>query len=305
MAQQLDFQKLPPLKALKGFEAAARLLSLRQAAEELHLTHAAISHQIRSLEDDLGTELFTRNGRNIVLTPQGEQFYPVIREAIEMLINGAEAVRRTSNPSTLSVQTYVTVAIRWLSRRLPRFRTLHPDLDLNITSKVVNRDFDEANADVGLIYNAAPLEEHLHWIPLMPSRLFAVCSPELIAQHQGQMQPGDILNYPMINISTEFWQWRDWFEPQGLGNAQVPEESIVVDTTATALEMAIDGEGIALVNGPFADNDLAAGRLICPIDHEVTIPGEWGIICRKDMLEDSRVKAFISWLLDDVEQFQR
>lgn len=304
MAQRLDFQKLPPLKALKGFEAAARLLSLRQAAEELHLTHAAISHQIRSLEDDLGTELFTRNGRNIVLTPQGEQFYPVIREAIEMLINGAEAVRRTSNPSTLSVQTYVTVAIRWLSRRLPRFRTLYPDLDLNITSKVVNRDFDEANADVGLIYNAAPLEEHLHWIPLIPSRLFAVCSPELVAQHQGQMQAGDILNYPMITISTELWQWRDWFEPQGLDNARVPEESIVVDTTATALEMAIDGEGIALVNGPFADNDLAVGRLICPIDHEVTIPGEWGIICRKDMLEDSRVKAFISWLLDDVEQYQ-
>lgn len=300
MPQPLDIRKLPPLKALKGFEAAARLLSLRQAAEELHLTHAAISHQIRALEDDLGCELFTRNGRNVVLTPQGAQLYPVVREVIEMLINGAETIRRAGAPSVLSVQTYVTVSIRWLSRRLPRFRGLYPDLDLRVSSQIVNQQFDEANADIGIIYSQIPPPDHLHWTPLFKPSLFTVCSPSLIGARGTELQPADLLDYPLITVNTEKWQWPDWLMSVGLEGI-LPMQALVVDTTATALEMAIDGEGIALVNGPFADDDLKSGRLIRPVSHAMLSPGEWGIICRKDMLNDERVSIFMSWLIADVK----
>lgn len=302
MAQELDFQKLPPLKTLKGFEAAARLLSLRKAADELHLTHAAISHQIRLLEDDLGVQLFSRNGRNIELTQMGEQFYPVARNVIETLINGSEAIRRSCNTSELTIQTYITVSIRWLSHRVPRFRALYPDLDLSIITKITNRKFDEANADVGLVYSQKAPPEHLHWIPLISPNLFPVCSPELLGDCQQPLQPEELMDYPLITISTEKWQWQDWLISAGLEGI-IPEQSLVVDNTATALEMAKDGEGIALVNGPFADKDLEKGRLIQPVEHVLENHGEWGLICRKDMLDDERVAAFNGWLQDDVKQY--
>lgn len=302
MVQELDVRKLPPLKTLKGFEAAARLLSLRKAAEELHLTHAAISHQIRLLEDDLGVALFTRNGRAIELTRQGQQFYPVVRNAIEILINGSGAIRRSGKPSELTIQTYVTVSIRWLSRRIPRFRALYPDLDLTIITRVVERKFDEANADVGLVYSQKPPPDHLHWVPLLRPDLFPVCSADLIRAGDQTISPQRLLEYPIITISTEKWQWQDWLISAGLEGV-IPEQSLVVDNTATALEMAIDGEGVALVNGPFADRDLNAGRLIRPVQHVLQGHGEWGLICRQDIREDERVRAFFDWLIADVKEY--
>ena len=109
MATSLNFSKLPPLKALRGFESTARLHSYRKAAVELNLTHPAISHQVQSLENNLGVKLFIRKGRQSVLTPEGERFYPVAREALEILINGSEAIRRSTSQSTLRIQTYISV----------------------------------------------------------------------------------------------------------------------------------------------------------------------------------------------------
>ena len=136
MATSLDFPKLPPLKALKGFESTARLHSFRKAAEELNLTHPAISHQVQSLEKNLGVKLFARQGRQAVLTPEGERFYPVAREALEILINGSEAIRRSTGRSDLRIQTYISVSLRWLSHRLSRFRALNPKLQLQLLSSI-------------------------------------------------------------------------------------------------------------------------------------------------------------------------
>jgi LysR family glycine cleavage system transcriptional activator len=303
MPPSLDFPKLPPLKALKGFESTARLGSFRKAAEELNLTHPAISHQIQSLEKDLGVKLFVRKGRQAVLTPEGERFYPVAREALEILIKGSEAVRRSTSQSLLRIQTYISVSLRWLSRRLPRFRVLNPGLQLQLLSSIHEQDFDEVNADVGLIFCKTPPNGHLHWMPIIQPKLFPVCSPELIDPSGEKLKAEDLLKYPLLTITSEAWQWQDWFESAGLGSVKT-HHPISVDSTAIALEMAMDGEGIALVNGPFADRDLKAGRLIQPVAHYAEGLGEWGLVCRKDTLHYPPVIAFVEWLRADMDSFE-
>jgi LysR family transcriptional regulator, glycine cleavage system transcriptional activator len=300
MASSLDFPKLPPLKALRGFESTARLGSFRKAAEELKLTHPAISHQIQSLEENLGIKLFIRKGRQTVLTPGGEQFYPVAREALEILITGSEAVRRSSSHSMLRIQTYISVSLRWLSHRLPRFRALYPKLKLQLLSSIHEQEFDEVNADVGMIFCRTPPGGHLHWTPLMQSKLFPVCSPGLIINEEEGLRPEDLLNYPLLTITSEAWQWQDWFHSAGLGKVKT-SHAISVDSTVIALEMAMDGEGITLVNGPFADKDLKAGRLIQPVEHCAEGLGEWGLVCRKDSLHHPPIRAFIEWLQADMD----
>jgi LysR family glycine cleavage system transcriptional activator len=303
MVTSLDFPKLPPLKALRGFESTARLNSYRKAAEELNLTHPAISHQIRALEKNLGVRLFVRKGRQAVLTAEGERFYPIAREALEILINGSEAIRRSSSQSTLRIQTYISVSLRWLTHRLSRFRAINPDLQLQLLSSIHQQDFDEVNADIAMIFCRTPPAGHLHWTPLIQPRLFPVCSPGLIGDKKGTLKPVDLLNYPLLTITSEVWQWQDWFDSAGLSDVQT-HHSISVDSTVIALEMAMDGEGVTLVNGPFADNDLKAGRLIQPVKHYAEGLGDWGLVCRKDSLQHPPVRAFMQWLKADMESYE-
>lgn len=296
MADAINLQKLPPLKALKGFEAAARLQSIRGAAKELNLTHPAIAHQIQSLEQGVGAKLFAREGRHIVLTDAGRLFYPYVREALQTLINGTKAVQRATNTQPLRVQVYVTTSIRWLAPRLSKFRAEHPDIDLQLMSCGSGWDFDQENADIGLIYKDEPLPDHLHWTTLFESKLFPVCSPELIKGKEGTLAPKDLLNYPLITVYTEGWGWQDWFSETQV-TAFDNSHSANIDTLAIALEMAINGEGMVLVNGVTANDDLLSGRLVKPIDLVVDGPGEWGVVCRHDIYDEPRTQTVIRWLL--------
>ncbi|MFT4826600.1 MAG: LysR family glycine cleavage system transcriptional activator [Halioglobus sp.] len=295
----LNLQKLPPLKALKGFEATARLLSLRKAGEELNLTHAAISHQIKLLESDIGIKLFSRQGRNIVLTPEGQILYPIVYDALEKLISGTERVRRLSLGKELRIQSFLTFSVKWLSTHLPRLSKLHPELKIRLVSCIMDTEFDEMNADVGVIFCNEEPPDHLYSQTLIKPKLFVVCSPNLIASENADMGIQELLKYPLLNVYSELWHWKDWLTSLDI----IPPEtisSIEVDTTASALEMAINGEGVALVNGPFVEKDLDAGRLVVPFKHYAESPGEWRLICRKDMAEDQKVKLFMEWITEEV-----
>ncbi|WP_020593111.1 LysR substrate-binding domain-containing protein [Kiloniella laminariae] len=302
MAGRLDATKLPPLKALKGFEAAARLESFRGAAEELNLTHTAISHQVRLLEESLAVALFVREGRAVKLTREGEIFYPVVREALGQLLSCAEILRRSGQSRSLRVQAYVTLSIRWLARRLHRFRALEAGFDLHIISSILDGSFDESLADIGMIYTAKPLATHLHWIPLFEARLTTVCSPGFLAAQGGEMVAADLLRVPLLKVYTADDHWNEWFQSAGVV-APSTRSSIGVDTVAIALEMAMDGEGVAMVNGPFAEGDIKAGRLVQPVDHVAQAPGGWGLACRNDLKDDPRIQVFINWMKDEVARY--
>ncbi|MCA1772504.1 MAG: LysR family transcriptional regulator [Halomonas sp.] len=300
MTTPLPLHKLPPLSSLRGFEAAARLQNLRAAAEELHLTHPAIANQIHRLEENLGVKLFERKGRNILLTAAGHRFYPHVRDAITTLISGAEAARHLYDADPLRMQVYVTTSIRWLAPRLAQFHESYPEIELQVMTYSVGWDFDEANADVAIIYRDTPLPDHLHWTPLFPSQIFPVCSPDMLDERQRPLSPEQLKNYPLIEVYTESWTWSNWLNalnpPLSSHEHEYPKGSIIVDTLAAALEMAERGEGVALVNGPFADDALADGRLVNPADQVIDSPGEWGLVCHKDMISSERIKRLIDWL---------
>ena len=298
MAGKIDLRKLPPLNALKGFEATTRRQSVREAAEELCLTHPAVSHQIQLLEEDFGVPLFSREGRSIVPTPEGRLFYTYARKALDLLIEGSETIRRQHAQRPLRVQTYVTASIRWLAPRIPRFVAAHPDIRLLLSTCAPDWEFDESLGDVGLVYCETPPGPEYHWVPLFDYRLFPVCSPALRARLGERPEPRDLMRLPLVVIYSETRNWDVWF-----GSADVPyvpDASVVVDTLALALEFAIGGSGVALVNGPFVDEELASGRLVRPVEHQATCPGGWGLICRRELKDNPRVRNFIDFLAASV-----
>ena len=294
MSDKIDLRKLPPLNALKGFEATTRRQSVREAAEELCLTHPAVSYQIQLLEEDLGLPLFAREGRSIVPTPEGRIFYDYARRALELLIQGAESIRSAHRERPLRVQTYVTASLRWLAPRIPAFSAAHPDIKLLLSTCALDWEFDASLADVGLVYRSSEPGPEYCWVPLFEYRLFPVCSPVLRARLGERPEPKDLLALPLVTIYSEPRQWDLWFEAAGV--AYAANSQVVVDTLALALEFALGGSGVALVNGPFVDAELASGRLVRPVAHEARGPGSWGLICRREVRDMPRVAALIEHL---------
>lgn len=297
---RIDLKKLPPLKALRGFEAATRHQSIREAADELCLTHPAVSHQVQLIEEALGVALFRQEGRHIVSTEEGRVLYPYVRTAFESLLDGVSAVQRHALDKPLKVQTYVTASIRWLARRVPAFLKDHPEVKLTLSTCAADWEFDDANAEVGLVYCAqTPDPAKFHWVPLFDYALFPVCSPELMEKLGPAPSAQMLAQQPLVAIYTEEQNWQSWFAAQGVTFSS-PVPYILVDTLAVALEMALAGQGIALVNGPFAEQDLVDGRLVRPIDHTLVCPGAWGLICRKQVKDNKRVRTFIDWITAEV-----
>ena len=300
MSGKIELRRLPPLKALKGFEAATRHQSIRDAATELCLTHPAISHQVQLIEEALGVALFAQEGRHIVSTEEGRVLYPFVRSAFESLLEGVEAVHRHALDKPLRVQTYVTASIRWLARRVPEFLHAHPEIKLTLSTCAVEWEFDDVHADVGLVYcEVLPDPSKFHWVPLFNYALFPVCSPEFLERIGPSATTADLMQQPLVAIYTEVQNWESWFTSAGVQfEPKVPY--LMVDTLAVALEMALNGEGVALVNGPFVDQDIASARLVAASNHVEVCPGSWGLICRKDLKENMRIRTFMDWMADHV-----
>ena len=299
LISRLSFRSLPPLNALKGFEAAARLQSFRRAAEELNLSHVAISHQVRQLEDDLGCALFLRGGRAVVLTEEGCVFYDYVRQSLEILLTGAGLLRRFGPEADLKIETYVTVAIRWLSPRLPRFRAEHPEINISLNTRRTEWWFDETNTDVAIMYVDRELPASLRARQLFGGTLFPVCSPRLLESVSPVVSATDLFGLPLIEVSSAPNDWRDWFRAVGV-DAVPALRFQKVDTYALALELAISGAGVAMLNGPFADEELRSRELVMPLDLVAQSRGYWAVLYRADRERDAKIKAFSNWLLADI-----
>jgi len=302
MQNRIDLRKLPPLKSLKGFEAATRHQSIREAADELCLTHPAVSHQVQLIEEALGIALFAQEGRRIVSTEEGRVLYPYVRAAFESLIEGVEAAHRHASDKPLRVQAYVTASIRWLAHRVPGFLKAHPDLRITMNTCAPDWEFDDVHADVGLVYCETPPPPRHHWTPLFDYSLTPVCTPERAKALGPDPQPADLAFQPLIQIHTERLNWETWFASAGESFAPTAPY-ILVDTLAVALELALAGEAIALVNGPFVERELASGQLVRPVPHTAPCPGAWGLICRAELKDSPRIRAFIDWMTADLKPF--
>jgi len=301
MLKRPAYRSLPPLGTLKGFEAAARLGSFRRAAEELNVTHVAISHQIKQLETDLDRLLFLREGRQVVLTPEGRIFHEYVRQSLDWLLTGAGILRRSGPDAELRIETYVTVAIRWLSLRLPRFQAAHPEIKFSLNTRRTEWWFDEANTDVAIMYVDRDLPASLKARRLFEGSLFPVCSPAVLEHLGPGLNAADLLSLPLIEVSSAPNDWRDWCRTAGIDT--VPTRRFQkVDTYAMALELAKGGAGVAMLNGPFADRELRNRKLVQPVALTAKSRGCWAVIWRADRSSDKRVRTFVDWISSEAEE---
>ncbi|KXF77818.1 hypothetical protein ATN84_09330 [Paramesorhizobium deserti] len=291
--------RIPPLGSLRAFEASARLLSFRLAGEELGVTQSAISHRIAELESILGVKLFERLPRGVSLTDAGTLYYPYMQEAFEKIARGTALINRIGTSDDLALETYATFAMRWLIPRLSDFRRINPNLAIRIGTSQLDWELNIDRSDIGIIHTTRPERLNLHYRLLIKPDMFPVCSPSMAARMGGETGTSALAKVPRLALYTAPEDWSTWLE--GTGTADSGRSiTLKFDTYLAALQAALDGHGLAVAPDFLVADDLRAGRLVAPFASRVPQPGAWYLICRKERVNETRIKQFERWL---VEQF--
>lgn len=290
---------LPPLAALRAFEAAARHMSFRAAAEELGLTQSAISHQVAALEEHFGLRLFDRAGRRVALSEAGRILFPYLRDGFDRMTQGSDLLRRSRMSEDLRVQVYVTVAVRWLIPRLHRFQTANPNVVVRVNTSHFDWEFDPQIADLGLISTVAPDRPGLHYDLLFEALLFPVCTPALAQSGLGLRQPVDLVNHALLQVYTTANDWQLWLQEAGVPNLK-GRAAAQFDSYLLAIEAALDGQGVALAPHFMVAEDLKLGRLVRPFPIEVRQPARWYLVSTNERSADRPIAAFRAWLKDEI-----
>ncbi len=288
--------RLPPMNTLRAFEAAARHLSFTQAAEELHVTQAAVSHQIRTLEEALGVRLFRRLNRAIRLTEEGQQFVSEVRKALSHLATAMEKLAAPDAGGPLTVSVLPSFAAKWLVPRLGRFRERHPEIDVRVSPSIQLTDFQRDDVDLGVRYGKGRYEG-LHSVRLMTEDIFPVCSPALLSGARALREPADLRHHTLLH-DDGYVDWAMWLLVAGVEDIS-PTQGPYFTDSALVIQAAVEGQGVALARGALAAGDLAAGRLIKPFD--IAIPTEYAyyVVCPKATAQHPKIAAFRDWLLDE------
>ena len=305
--------RLPPLNALRAFESAARHLSFKLAANELSVTPAAISHQIKGLEHYLGVRLFRRLSRALELTERARACQPKLREGFDALTEAVERLRAGNRGGTLTVSVAPSFAARWLMPRLHRFVTAHPEIDVRVSARMRHAndparmppreresvDAWLADADVAVVYGRGDYPG-LHVERLFDLTLTPICSPKLLAGAQPLRTPEDLRHFLLLHDDTGLFHdrrpfWDLWLQAAGASGIHAvhgPHFSHAV----LALEAAMDGLGIVATIPLLAESELAAGRLVTPFELNVPLDARYCLVCRTGIAAEPKVAAFSQWL---------
>jgi LysR family glycine cleavage system transcriptional activator len=291
----MNSRRLPPLTALRAFEAAGRHANFVRAAEELSITPAAVSQQVRSLEGYLGVRLFTRRARGVDLTSAGTEYARALGLLLDQLALATERARRNDEPRRLTIATTPSFAARWLMPRLTGFLELHPELDVRLSTSNVIVDFARQDIDVAVRYGAG------HWPEvksalLMPAELFPVCSPSFRNGTRVLRTPADLKPRALLRLVRD--EWPKWLAAAGLGNlkAEGPQFSDIGLLT----QAAVAGQGVALGQSVIVADDLAAGRLIEPFELHIPSGLSYYLVAPPQLFQSPKVAAFHRWLLQQI-----
>ncbi|HET7097611.1 MAG TPA: transcriptional regulator GcvA [Casimicrobiaceae bacterium] len=288
--------RLPPMQALRAFEATARLLSLTKAALALNLTHGAISHQIKALEGDLGVRLVERAGRGIRLTDEGERFARRVRTAFAELAAAVTELTARANPRLMRVSVVPSFAARWLLPRIGRFVAAYPDVDLDIRANQANIDFAVDDSDAAVRYGFGDWPG-LGIELLLEDRFFPVCSPRL-ANGRLPQRPVDLAHYPLLRSDDE--RWKVWFEAAGLDWPE-PDRGPIFSDSAHLMQAAAEGQGIALARKTLLGNDVRNGVLVQLFDVEVPSARKHYLVYPQRTANSPKLALFRKWLHDEID----
>ena len=302
---------LPGTRALRTLVSAGRHLNFTRAADELGLTPAAVSYQIKEIEDQIGARLFVRSSRSIHLTPEGEILFEAATEALDTLGRAASRVRKMSR--SVTTQLKVTLdphfATKWLMRRVENFRKRQPGIELRFEVSYELREFDVDDIDVAIRYGGGK------YPGLTTNRLFdnvvvPVCSPRLLKSGRALTEPRDLMHHTLAHIEWSrqgvTWpNWQIWMAAAGIHDFD-DSRVVVFGTSSDAVEAALAGEAVALADFAMVANDLSEGRLIRPFELSIKAPAEFAyfLVYPNESAADPRIVAFRDWLLDEVHNPQ-
>jgi len=284
---------LPSFPAVRAFEAAARHSSFKEAAQELHVTQSAISHQVRALEEHLGVELFRRATRGVALSREGEAYFARVGRILDQLASATREIRGQAPRGPLHVRATPAFAARWLIPRINEFNRLHPDIELHISTSLDPADFTGDGIDIDIRFGDVERDD-LHAEPFLASSRFPVSSPRLFDGTGPPRRPADLARYTLLHNEVEDG-WQDWFEQVGAGSVDASPGPRFEHCNLT-LRAASEAQGIALAYDALVTEDLHAGRLVRLFDLELPATVIYSLLCPRRSLKHPRVSAFRHWL---------
>jgi LysR family transcriptional regulator, glycine cleavage system transcriptional activator len=294
---------LPPLNALRAFEATARHASFSKAAEELHVTPAALSHQIRGLEDLLGLKLFVRRARAIEQTEAARLIYPGIRNGFESLRAAVEQLDRAKQDRILVVSASPGLTAKWLVPRIYRFLAQHPDVDTRISAGTAYSNFVTDGVDVGIRLSSG-VHPELHVEKLSDEWMLPLCSPRLLEGEHPLRSPHDLPRFPLIQIDLPGLvpTWDDWLRAVGIEGIDTTR-GLRLNVADHALDAASEGTGVVLGYKLVASHDIGLGRLVVPFGPELPLPGRsYHFVCARGQERRPAIKAFRDWLFAEIAE---
>lgn len=293
---------MPPLNALRAFEAAARHLSLTRAALELNVTTGALSHQIRGLEDMLGVKLFERRVRSIALTPSGKQLYPGLQTGFIHIREALAELSPAGDQHVLVISTAPGLTAKWLAPRLYRFSQAHPEIDARVSSSPGNANFRTDGVDVALRNLSADAGDDPELVieRLIDNCLVPVCSPGLIEARGPFATPESLRTVPLIHDDSlarrvEIPTWAEWFKAAGVSGVDV-SRGLRFSSADHAIEATLEGAGILLASDILAYDALRSGRLVIPFQLALPSGRAYYFVCPRKRQDRPNVCAFRNWV---------
>lgn len=301
----------PGVRSLRTFEAAARHLNFTRAADELGLTPAAVSHQIKEIEDQLGLALFVRTSRTMHLTASGTLLRDAVTEALDLLGRAVAKARSVARGATqLRVTADATFASKWLLPRIDTFRKLRPDVELRFDISSRLREFGRDDIDVAIRFGAGRYPG-LEALRLFDNLIVPVCSPKLLETGPPLERPRDLLRHTLVHIEWSrqgvTWpNWRMWMAAAGIDDFD-DSRCVVFEESSHAVQAALDGSAVALADFAMVAEDLSTGRLVRPFDLGMKLPSDFAyyLVYPADAADDAKIAAFRGWIFEEAAKTQQ
>lgn len=295
-------KRLPPLNALRVFDSAVRHLSFTKAAEELFVTQAAVSHQIKTLEEFLGLKLFRRRNRSLLLTEEGQSYYLDIKEIFSSINEATRKLLARSAKGALTVSLSPSFAIQWLVPRLSGFNQAYPGIDVRI--QAVDREEDKLadDVDVAIFYGRG------NWTGLRTDRLYAeylipVCAPSLLTGEKPLKTPSDLIYHTLLH-DTSRRDWQAYVRQLEIQNQINVQQGPIFSHSSMVIQAAVHGQGVALVNNVMARSEIESGRLVRPFPDVLVSKNAFYLVCQDSQAELGKIAAFRQWILSQAANEQ-
>ena len=291
------FKEFPSLNFLHTFESVARHLSFTNAAKELFVTQAAVSHQIKALEEYLGVKLFHREKRKVLLSDEGQKLLPSVVSGLQGIADSLDNIRNYESEDTIVVGVGSSFSANWLVHRLGAFYQKYPEVNLNLKISNNDPDFGADGTDLAVVWGKGDWQG-LMYQKLMVVEFTPVCSPDLLKKTHPLKTPEDLIYYPLLD-DPDYNIWQEWLEEAGIPERKYKRRTVIRDSNVL-IHSTLDGHGIALCAVGIVQEYLDSGQLIRPFDLSITGGGFYYLVYPEKALRKPLVRLFKTWLLKEV-----